>query len=198
MKTAADRHCRTTLAAVSALPGLSLAEWIVLSLVEEHPTHGFAVAALTAKEGEVGRAWHLPRPIVYRCLDHLTELNLVRVESTEAGNRGPRRSVLTTTRAGRSATTAWLRQPVAHVRDMRSELLVKLALSLRRGLPSAPLIAAQRAALAPVQEALERQHRAETGFGQILASWRVENIRAVMRFLDDIEVSAGDPVQASR
>jgi DNA-binding PadR family transcriptional regulator len=169
------------------LPQLSLADWIVLVLVDEGPTHGFAVAALTAENGDVGRAWHVPRPIVYRSLDRLGELDLVRVSATEAGHRGPQRSILTTTPAGRRATQAWLRRPVAHVRDVRSELLVKLALLLRHGLGTGDLIAAQRSALAPVQAALVRQQGADQGFGRILTRWRIENVRAALRFLDEVD-----------
>lgn len=169
------------------LPPLSLAEWIVLTLVDERPQHGFAVAALTAEDGDVGRAWHVPRPIVYRSLDRLTEVDLTRVRSTQAGQRGPQRSILTTTPAGAAAVRRWLRQPVAHVRDVRSELLVKLALLLRRRMGFDDLIAAQRLVFAPVQEALQRRHGTESEFGQILGSWRIENIRAAMRFLDDLD-----------
>ncbi|HEV7713553.1 MAG TPA: PadR family transcriptional regulator [Asanoa sp.] len=177
-------------------PELSLAAWIVLALVDESPKHGFAVAALTAEDGDVGRAWHVPRPIVYRSLDRLAELDLIRVVSTEAGQRGPQRSILTTTPAGRAATRAWLKRPVAHVRDVRSELLAKLALLLRRDTAPQPLIAAQRAALVPVRAALERHRAAETGFGQILASWRSENVNAAMRFLDEIEAMASAGFQS--
>ena len=184
MRYAREAH---TLAVVGETPPLSLADWIVLTLVDESPMHGFAVAALTAERGDVGRAWHVPRPIVYRSLDRLTALDLARVASTEAGSRGPQRSVLASTPAGRSQVHGWLHRPVAHVRDVRSELLVKLALLLRRGLPVGDLIDAQRRALEPVQAALERQQRTESGFGQVLASWRVENVRAAMRFLEEID-----------
>ena len=34
---------------------LSLAEWLVLCLVCEQPTHGFALAALLSAEGEMGK-----------------------------------------------------------------------------------------------------------------------------------------------
>jgi hypothetical protein len=67
-----------------------------------------------------------------------------------------------------------LNRPVAHVREVRSELLVKLGLLLRRGQPPTGLIAAQRRAFAPVQAALEQQQRTGTGFGQLLAGWRME------------------------
>jgi PadR family transcriptional regulator AphA len=72
------------------------------------------------------------------------------------------------------------------VRDVRSELLVKLALLLRRGIATTELVIAQQRALEPVQAALEDQLAREKGFGEILASWRVENVRAAMRFLDGI------------
>lgn len=176
------------------LPPLSLPDWIVLSLVDESPAHGFAVAALTAPDGDIGRAWHVPRPIVYRSMDRLGELGLVRIASTEAGSRGPQRSIVTSTPAGRSATEDWLRSPVAHVREMRSELLVKLALLIRRGWAAGDLIAAQRTALAPMQAALEHQRDTEAGFGRILTSWRIENVRAAMRFLDDVDAPGPAPL----
>ncbi|GAA0252668.1 PadR family transcriptional regulator [Cryptosporangium japonicum] len=171
-----------------ALPALSLPEWIVLTLVDEHPTHGFAIATLTAAQNDVGRAWHVPRPIVYRCVDRLVDLGLVRRDATEAGDRGPRRSMLSSTAEGTSAVRTWLRQPVAHVRDLRSELLVKLALRLRRDLPPDELVAAQQRALAPVRDALENQRQHAEGFGAVLAGWRVENVNAALRFLDSLLV----------
>jgi PadR family transcriptional regulator AphA len=184
---------------MAELPVLSLAEWIVLTLVDEAPTHGFAVAALTAADGDVGRAWQVPRPIVYRSLDRLSELGLVRPESTEAGHRGPQRSIVATTPAGRKACRAWLARPVSHIRDVRSELLVKLGLQARRGAPTESLIAAQKAVFVPLQEALELRVNEESEFGWVLATWRAENIRAALRFLDELgrPRPTGDPARLS-
>jgi hypothetical protein len=44
----------------------------------------------------------------------------------------------------------WLTRPVEHTRDVRSELLVKLALLDRAGKDPQPLLAAQREQLVPV------------------------------------------------
>jgi PadR family transcriptional regulator AphA len=41
---------------------------------------------------------------------------------------GPARAQLQATPQGREAAERWLRQPAAHARDIRSELLVKVAL----------------------------------------------------------------------
>ena len=38
---------------MTASPPLSLAEWVVLVLVTERPTHGFPIAQLTAHEGVI-------------------------------------------------------------------------------------------------------------------------------------------------
>jgi PadR family transcriptional regulator AphA len=171
---------------VSRGPDLSLAEWIVLTLIVEQPRHGFAVAALTAHDGEVGRAWHVPRSIVYRATGRLTEFGLVRVEATEQGGRGPQRSVLSATEPGAAAVRVWLRAPVAHVRDARSELLVKLALLGRRGRGQLTLIKAQRVLFARIEAALTRQQDGEDDFGRVLGSWRIEGVRAALRFLDEV------------
>lgn len=171
---------------MSELPELSLAEWIVLTLVDETPRHGFAIAGLTADGGEIGSVWTIGRPVVYRAANRLAELGLVEVTGTESGNRGPRRSVLTARAAGRDAVRAWLASPVAHLRDVRSELLVKLALLDRRGLDHRPLVYAQRARLEPLATGIQARVDESAGFARVLASWRAENFRATLRFLDDL------------
>ncbi|WP_433215580.1 hypothetical protein ACQP00_06125 [Dactylosporangium sp. CS-047395] len=167
-------------------PTLSLPEWIVLTLLDEEPAHGFAVAALTAEDGAIGRVWHVPRPIVYRAADRLTTAGLVHVAGTEAGDRGPQRSILGATAAGADAVAEWLDRPVGHVRDLRSEFLVKLALLTRRARALDHLVAAQRAVIAPLEPALARRRADAQGFEAILAAWRHENARAALNFLDDL------------
>jgi DNA-binding PadR family transcriptional regulator len=177
---------------VNPLPQLSLPEWIVLALIVDGPKHGFAIATLTGEDGEVGRVWQVPRPIVYRAVARLLELDLVHVEATELGNRGPRRSVLAVDSAGSSAARAWLDLPVAHAREVRSELLVKLALISRRGEDISALIEAQRAIFEPMLTSLQVRQRREVGFEQVLATWRTESLRAVVRFLDEL-ADRGEP-----
>ena len=82
---------------------LSLAEWMVLAVFEEAPAHGFAVAALTAPDGALGRVWHVPRPVVYRAIARLEALGLLEPLGEEHG-RGPRRQVHRVTAAGASGT----------------------------------------------------------------------------------------------
>ncbi len=168
-------------------PPLSLPEWIVLALIAEQPRHGFAVAALTAADGELGRAWHVPRPVVYRAITALADEDLVAVDATEQSTRGPQRSVYAVTPEGASAVRDWLRRPVQHVREARSELLVKLALLERRGLSPRSLLSAQRRVFGQIETALSRQDAHEDGFGQVLLAWRVESARAALRFIDAVQ-----------
>ena len=64
---------------------MALPEWTVLVLLSQRPAHGFAVSQLTAPDGELGRIWRIPRPVVYRAIGRLLDAGLVTPESVEAG-----------------------------------------------------------------------------------------------------------------
>ena len=118
---------------------LATGEWAALALVAEAPTHGFAVARAMAPGGEVGRVWAMRRPLVYRTLDVLVGLELIREAGTEPSTTGPRRTLLEVTPAGRERLERWLSTPVEHVRDARSDLMLKLLFLDRAGSrPGAP------------------------------------------------------------
>jgi DNA-binding PadR family transcriptional regulator len=158
-----------------------LAEWVCLALVDEAPTHGWAVARTLAPEGDVGRIWSLSRPLTYRAIDRLVADGLV-VASGVAPGSGPARTMLRTSPAGRRAARSWLRQPVAHLRDVRTELLCKLVLAERRNASARPLLDAQRQTFAPAFEALTRRARARDA--DVVDRWRHESSEAVRAFLD--------------
>jgi len=174
-------------------PGLALAEWLVLCLVSEEPVHGFALAALLAPDGDVGMVWHVRKAVVYRAAQRLERLGLIAAEDRQYSRLGPPRSRLSATPEGHRAAQGWLRQPVAHARDVRSELLLKLALLSRAGADPGDLLRAQRHQLAPVAEALAAQRRTATGFDQALAQWRHESVSATLRFLDTLAAAAPAP-----
>ena len=119
---------------------LSLAEWLVLCLVCEEPRHGFAIARLLDSGGSMGRVWRVPKPVIYRALQRLEQLGLVRTAEQQSSSQGPVRSLIDATRAGRTAAAQWLTRPAEHTRDVRSELLVKLALLDRAGVDPRPLL----------------------------------------------------------
>ena len=164
---------------------LSLTEWTVLGLIAEQPRHGFAVARELAPNGPLGRIWTVRRPLVYRAVDRLRGDGLVEPTRTEPGDQGPDRTVLRVTRRGRARLRRWLREPVAHPRDVRTELLVKLALLARADATLVPLARDQLDAFAPAFEALARR-RATDPAERIVELWRFESSQAVMRLLETL------------
>ena len=174
-------------------PGLSLAEWLVLCLVSEEPVHGFALAARLAPDGDVGMIWHVQKAVVYRAAQRLERLGLITAEDRQYSRLGPPRSRLSATPEGERAAQGWLRQPAAHPRDVRSELLLKLALLSRAGADPGDLLRAQRRQLIPVAEGLAAQLRTATGFDQALARWRHESASATLRFLDTLLAATPAP-----
>jgi DNA-binding PadR family transcriptional regulator len=163
---------------------LPLTENVVLALLAEGTTHGWAVAKLLEPDGEVGRVWTVRRALVYRAVSQLLDGGLVREVGEEPSERGPRRTLLRTTARGARLAADWLRAPVEHVRDLRTELLVKLLLAERAGIDTAPLVTQQRALLLPQARELERRLASAEGFDAVLLGWRVEATAAALRFLE--------------
>lgn len=154
----------------------------MLALVAETPRHGFAIAKLLGPDGEVGAIWTLRRPLVYRALEILETEGLVATRATEQ-DKGPRRTVLAATRAGKRAAERWLGTPVEHVRDARSELMLKLLFLERAGRDPKPLLEAQLGKLAPAEASLRRRVARADGFDRTLALWRLESTRALLRVI---------------
>src|SRR5271154_6565491 len=174
-------------------PALSRSEWIVLSLVCEGPTHGSAVTRLLGPDGDLGRIWRVPKGVVYRGLDRLSELGLIRSAGEEPSHQGPVRLLVEATEAGRAAAMAWQHRPVQHARDIRSELLVKLALLHRSGADPHYLLIAQHGLLVPIASALRDRIATATGFDRTLLLWRYETVSAAVRFLDDLVLTPPQP-----
>jgi DNA-binding PadR family transcriptional regulator len=170
---------------MSGWPTLSLPEWTVLAVVSEQPTHGFAIAQLTAPQGELGRIWHIPRPVIYRSIGRLQEAGLLVPGAVESG-RGPQRTIYSVTPAGSAAVRHWLDTPVAHIREVRSHLLLKLALLDRAGGDPRGLLERQKAALEPIAEAVMAERPGSGGFDATLLAWRRATTAATLSFLDDL------------
>jgi DNA-binding PadR family transcriptional regulator len=164
---------------------MPLPEWLVLAVLSQRPAHGFAVAQLTAPGGDLGRIWQVSKAVVYRAIGRLTNAGLIVPEGTEPG-LGPQRTVYTATDDGRAAADRWLRGPVEHVREIRSELLLKLALLDRAGEDPTELLRAQRTVLEPIVAAIEARQARSAGFEATLLAWRRANAVAALDFLNAV------------
>jgi DNA-binding PadR family transcriptional regulator len=174
---------------------LSLGEQAVLALLVEQPRHGWAIVRELARDGDVGRVWRLSRPLAYRAMDTLTARRLVRATGTEAG-AGPRRTILTATAAGRRESARWLGAPVGHIRDVRTELLLKLVLHQRAGLDPRPLVRTQQRELEPVFAS--RRAAASRAGADLVDQWRYELAVAVQRFLESALTGVSKAADGSR
>ena len=156
-------------------PGPSLADQVCLAIIGEGRTHGWAIVRQLAPDGDVGRVWSLSRALTYRSIDRIAENGYI--DRNDAG----RRSELVITRRGRRERRLWLDQPVDHLRDLRTDFLLKLHLRARAGLDSAVLIEAQRVQVAATIAGLTA-HDPEDA----VDLWRQESARAAQRFLERV------------
>ena len=163
---------------------LLLGEWACLGLLCSGPAHGFALAARLRPTGDVGRVWSLSRPLVYRSLEQLASRGFIVAVGEEPGIAGGKRTILAPTRTGRHQLRKWLAQPVEHLRDLRSALLLKLVIAQICAIDPTRLVEAQRAHVAGLSEALAVEHR--PGSLDVVALWRAEASAAALRFLDEV------------
>ncbi len=165
---------------------LLLGEWACLGLLYPAPTHGFAIAARLKPTGDVGRVWSLSRALTYRSLEQLAIRDYVRPVGEEPGIAGGNRTILSATRTGRAQLRKWLAAPVVHLRDLRSELLLKLIVAELCGIDIAPMLRAQREHIVELADALAAQVAADPT--DVVALWRSESSHAALRFLDRLPV----------
>lgn len=159
---------------------LLLGEWACLGVLYRGQAHGFAVAAELKPERGVGRVWSMSRALTYRALDQLQARGLVHAVGSEPGIAGGPRIILAATRTGRARLRSWLTTPVTHLRDVRSELLLKLVLAERNGVDVTAMLQSQRALVAELAAAIDERVVADDPVGL----WRSESAHATLRFLD--------------
>jgi PadR family transcriptional regulator AphA len=173
---------------------LAPGEWAVLALLCERPAHGWAIARQLAPTGELGAIWSLTRPLVYRSLEILEKRGWIVPAGSEPGARGPNRTIFRATSAGHAAVAGWLQEPVEHVREGRSLLLLKLVFAQRTCIDPRPMLYAQLETLTDSIDSLEARIEESEGSDAILLRFRLESSRGVERFiggvLEDLEPAA--------
>ena len=169
--------------------GLLLGEWACLGLLVETPAHGFSIAAQLRPDTEIGRIWSLSRPLTYRSLGQLAERGLVRPVGSEPGSAGPNRTILAITPQGRAQLQEWVQTPVEHLRDLRAELLLKLALAERCGIEVSDMLESQRHRIEAQAETLAGvAFDGDGSVRDVVALWRYEASQAGLRFLQQLAV----------
>jgi DNA-binding PadR family transcriptional regulator len=165
---------------------INTTEWAVLALVAERETHGFEIARVLQRGAAVGDIWTIRRPLVYRALETLEGAGLIVATGVEPSESGPPRRRLKVTSDGRKRVRAWLREPVTHVRDARSLLLLKLLFLDRSGGDPAPLARAQAARFGEQLAQMEARLDQLDGFDRTAMRWRIGSTRAAIDFLAEL------------
>ncbi len=165
---------------------LLLGEWACLGLLYQKPSHGFAIAARLKPGSDIGRIWSLTRPLTYRALEQLQIHGYVEEAGEEAGLAGGNRTLLTITKPGRAMFRTWINTPVVHLRDMRSELLLKLVLADECGIDISAMLKTQRKnikmLLRNIENSLDGNDTNDT-----VHKWRREIAEATLRFIDSLK-----------
>src|SRR5262249_21382501 len=105
--------------------------------------------------------------------------------AVESG-RGPQQTLYSVTPAGREAVQHWLDTPMAHIRKVRSHLLLKLALLERAGNDPSRLLERQKTVLKPIAEAIKAKRPSSHRFDATLLAWRRATTAATLSFLEDL------------
>ena len=162
---------------------LLLGEWACLGLLYPAPTHGFAIAARLKPTGDVGRVWSLSRPLTYRSLDQLAARGYVHAIGSEKGIAGGNRTILAATRTGRAQLRRWLQTPVPHLRDLRSELLLKLVVAANCDIDITEMLHQQHAHILSLVEVLaDPDTNADPD--DVVALWRAETSLGALRYVE--------------
>src|SRR6187431_862322 len=152
---------------------LLLGEWACLGILYPAPTHGFAIAARLKPAGDVGRVWSLSRPLTYRSLEQLAARDYIHAVGEEPGIAGGNRTILAATRTGRAQLRKWLHTPVAHLRDLRSEMLLKLIIADICEIDISSMLERQHARIVELDAAIATHLEAEPA--DVVALWRSES-----------------------
>jgi PadR family transcriptional regulator AphA len=158
-----------------------LARNVVLALVVHTPRHGWAIHEQLSPTGDVGHAWTLSRQLIYRAIDTLVEDGLVKRATPKDGGGGDK-VIISSTAAGKRVAMQWLDSPVTHLRDVRTELVLKVMLREKMGLPLASFLESQHEIFDPLISSINKDASSTP-----VNLWRKESANAVKRYLSRLE-----------
>ena len=161
-----------------------LARNVVLALVVHTPRHGWAIHEQLSPTGDIGHAWTLSRQLVYRAIDTLVEDGLVKRATPKDGGGGDK-VIISPTAAGKRMLLQWLNSPVTHLRDVRTELVLKVMLREKMKMPLDSFLESQHAIFDPLIASINKD-----ASDSPVNLWRRESANAVKRYLTRLERSA--------
>jgi DNA-binding PadR family transcriptional regulator len=173
--------------------GLSLGEYAILGLLRERPMHGYEIARRFTADLDLGLVLPLEMSNVYALLKDLHEQGYIEGERQAVGARPPR-TVWRLAGSAERALLAWLGEPVGRLREVRSDLLVKLYFTRATGdRLTAALLDAQIEASRAYLERLTRlaADAAPGSFERLVRDSKLGAARATLDWLTDERARLG-------
>ena len=109
---------------------LTPAEYGILGLLREKPAYGYELQRHFSGRRGLGRVCPVEPGMVYANLKSLSGLELI--DGAWDNTTYPPKAIYTATDTGEAAFQRWLLAPVARMRDVRLEFLVKLYFALKQ------------------------------------------------------------------
>lgn len=159
--------------------------YAILGLLRDHPMHGYEIARHFHPDKELGQVVPADMSTIYTLLKDLQEHGLISGERMTAGSRPPR-TVFSLTEEAERLFMDWLRRPVARMREVRLDFLLKLYFARRLGGAEATaLVEAQVAACQGYLERLRERGRdlGPAGFKAIVLESKVTAAEGVLAWL---------------
>src|SRR5919106_245529 len=104
--------------------------YAILGLLRERPMHGYEIAQHFKPEEDLGQVTPADMSTIYTFLKDLQEHGLIRGRRETVGARPPR-TVFSPTEEAEPLFLDWVRRPVARIREVRSDFLLKLYFAQR-------------------------------------------------------------------
>jgi PadR family transcriptional regulator, regulatory protein AphA len=165
------------------------ADWpsenVILGLLAEQPMHGYELAARVRDDEALRAIWRIERSEVYFLLGKLYKCGYI-AEGREQSESGPERVVYSATERGLKALADWLHTPEPYPRNLRTALLARVYIALRRD----PRIALE---LIDAQEQVLRDwlaqasaHSSANDVVRVVHAFRSAQVRATLEALDEL------------
>lgn len=172
------------------------AENILLALLCERSMHGYELAQTVKADAALRAIWRIERSEVYFLLGKLLKQGFIEA-AAETRGLGPPRVIYAPTPTGQAALEVWLTTPEKYPRNLRTALLARIYLALRRDPALAiRLVDEQGAQLAHWLER-ERDRRHENQIVAVVHRFRAAQVEAALAALADLRALAQTPTGAA-
>src|SRR4051794_16740768 len=108
---------------------LTAAEYGILGLLRDKPAYGYELQRHFSGKQGLGRVCQVEPGMIYASLKSLSGLELI--DGSWDSTSYPPKAVYSTTDQGEAAFQRWLLAPVARIRDVRLDFMIKLYFALK-------------------------------------------------------------------